>query len=173
MSFGLLILRLVVGLTLAAHGSQKLFGWFGGYSIAGTGEFFEQLGFRPGRVYAFLAGMGEFIGGLLLAAGFLTPVAAVLLTAVMLVAAIAVHLKNGFFIQNVGFEYNLVLGAAALVASFTGPGEFSIDQALGISLSGEVWGFSALILGLLGGALPLLARRPALPTAPAAVGESR
>ena len=173
MSLGLLILRLVVGLTMAAHGSQKLFGWFGGYGIAGTGGFLEQLGFRPGRAHAFLAGMGELAGGLLLAAGFLTPAAAALLAAVMLVAAVAVHLKNGFFVQNGGFEYSLVLGTAALVLSFTGPGEFSIDGALGIAMSSQVSGFSALIVGLVGGAIPLLTRRPAPSPAPVAIGESR
>src|SRR6266852_5264001 len=75
MSIGLLILRLVVGLSLAAHGAQKLFGWFGGYGIAGTGQFLEQLGFRPGRVHAAQAGLAEVLGGLFLAAGFLTPAA--------------------------------------------------------------------------------------------------
>src|SRR5439155_1943196 len=97
MSIGLLILRLVVGLTLAAHGAQKLFGWFGGYGLAGTGQFLEQLGFRPGRIQAAQAGLAEFVGGLLLAAGFLTPVGAAAVAAVMLVASVSVHLKNGFF----------------------------------------------------------------------------
>ncbi len=79
MDIGMLILRLVVGFTMAAHGAQKLFGWFGGYGLAGTGGFFEKLGFRPGKLQAFLAGVAEFGGGLLLAAGLATPVAAVVL----------------------------------------------------------------------------------------------
>jgi putative oxidoreductase len=164
MSIGLLILRLVVGLTLAAHGAQKLFGWFGGYGVAGTGQFMEQLGFRPGRLHAAQAGLAELLGGLFLAAGFLTPAAAAALVAVMLVAAVSVHVKKGFFAHNGGYEYTLVLGGAALGLAFTGPGALSLDQALGISLSGETWGLAALAAGLIGGVLPLIARRPA-PTA--------
>src|SRR5439155_1475112 len=114
MSIGLLILRLAVGLSLAAHGAQKLFGWFGGYGIAGTGQFLEQLGFRPGRLYAAQAGIAEVAGGLFLAAGILTPAAAATVVAVMLVAAVSAHIKNGFFAHNGGYEYTLVLGAVAL-----------------------------------------------------------
>ena len=164
MSFGLLILRLVVGLTLAAHGAQKVFGWFGGYGLAGTGQFLEQLGFRPGRVQAALAGTAELVGGLFLAAGFLTPAAAAAVVAVMLVAAVSVHIKKGFFATNGGYEYTLVLGGAALALAFTGPGAFSLDQALGISWSGDAWGLASLAAGLIGGAVPLLARRTAQPS---------
>jgi putative oxidoreductase len=158
MSVGLLILRLVVGLGLAAHGAQKLLGWFGGYGIAGTGQFLEGLGFRPGRLHAVQAGLAEVFGGLFLAAGFLTPVAAAALVAVMLVAAVSVHLK-GFFAQSGGYEYTLVLAAAAVALAFTGPGAISLDHALGISWSGEKWGLGALAAGLIGGAVPLLARK--------------
>ena len=165
MSFGLLILRLVVGLTLAAHSAQKVFGWFGGYGLAGTGQFLEQLGFRPGRVQAALAGTAELVGGLFLAAGFLTPAAAAAIVAVMLVAAVSVHIKKGFFATNGGYEYTLVLGGAALALAFTGPGAFSLDQALGISWSGDAWGLASLAAGLIGGALPLLARKTARPSA--------
>src|SRR5881397_3947916 len=105
MSIGILILRLVVGVTLAAHGAQKLFGWFGGYGLTGTGQFFEQLGFRPGRLQAALAGGAEFLGGLLLAAGFLTPFASAAVIAVMLVAAVSVHVAKGFFAHTGGYEY--------------------------------------------------------------------
>ena len=167
MSIGLLILRLVVGLGLAAHGAQKLFGWFGGYGIAGTGQFLEQLGFRPGRLHAAQAGIAETVGGLFLAAGFLTPAAAAAVVAVMLVAAVSVHVKKGFFVPNGGYEYTLVLGAAALALAFTGPGAISLDQALGISWSGEKWGLGALAAGLIGGAVPLIARK----TAPAATAQ--
>ena len=165
MSFGLLILRLVVGLTLAAHGAQKVFGWFGGYGLAGTGQFLEQLGFRPGRVQAALAGTAELVGGLFLGAGFLTPAAAAAIVAVMLVAAVSVHIKKGFFATNGGYEYTLVLGGAALALAFTGPGAFSLDQALGISWSGDAWGLASLAAGLIGGALPLVARKTARPSA--------
>jgi putative oxidoreductase len=161
MSIGLLILRLVVGLTLAAHGAQKLFGWFGGYGLAGTGQFLEQLGFRPGRVHAAQAGIAEVVGGLFLAAGFLTPAAAAAVVAVMLVAAVSVHVKNGFFAPSGGYEYTLVLGGAALALAFTGPGALSLDQALGISWSGEIPGLATLAAGLIGGAVPLLARKTA------------
>ena len=159
MSVGLLILRLVVGLTLAAHGAQKLWGWFGGYGIAGTGQFLEQLGFRPGRFHAAQAGIVEVVGGLFLAVGLLTPAAAAAVVAVMLVAAVSVHLKGGFFLQGGGYEYTLILGAAALTLAFTGPGAISLDQALGISWSGEAWGLGALAAGLIGGAVPLVTRK--------------
>jgi putative oxidoreductase len=168
MSIGLLILRLVVGLGLAAHGAQKLFGWFGGYGIAGTGQFLEQLGFRPGRLHAAQAGIAETVGGLFLAAGFLTPAAAAAVVAVMLVAAVSVHISKGFFAHSGGYEYTLVLAAAAVALAFTGPGAISLDQAVGISWSGERWGLGALAAGLVGGAVPLLARK----TAPAATAQN-
>jgi len=168
MSIGLLILRLAVGLSLAAHGAQKLFGWFGGYGIAGTGQFLEQLGFRPGRLYAAQAGIAEVAGGLFLAAGILTPAAAATVVAVMLVAAVSAHIKNGFFAHNGGYEYTLVLGAAALALAFTGPGALSLDRALGIDWSGEIWGLAALAVGLIGGAVPLLSRK----TAPASTAQN-
>ena len=160
MSFGILILRLAVGLTLAAHGAQKLFGWFGGYGLTGTGAFLEQLGFRPGRVQAAAAGSVEFLGGLLLAAGLLTPLASAGVIAVMLVAAVSVHVKSGFFAQAGGYEYAFILGATAAALAFTGPGALSLDGVLGTSVSGGPAGFAALAAGLVGGALPLLSRRP-------------
>src|SRR5215468_5811766 len=148
MSIGLLVLRLIVGLTLAAHGAQKLFGWFGGYGLEGTGQFLEQLGFRPGRRQAALAGVAEAGGGLLLASGLFTPFA----------AAVSVHLPKGFFAHLGGYEYTLVLGTAALAIAFTGPGPVSLDQALGIDWSGNAWGLGALVAGAIGAAVPLLAR---------------
>jgi len=160
MDLGLLVLRTVLGLTLAAHGAQKLFGWFGGHGLAGTGAFFEQLGFRPGKAQAFLAGLMEAGGGLLLAAGLFTPLAAAVIVAVMLVAVIGVHAAKGFFAQNGGFEYPLVLAAAASALGFTGPGAFSVDSALGL-FPGPVWGVAALVAGLAMAAAPLVARRVA------------
>src|SRR5258707_13610976 len=120
MSVGLLIWRLVVGLTLAAHGAQKLLGWFGGYGIAGTGQFLEQLGFRPGRLHAIQAGIVEVVGGLFLAVGLLTPAAAAAVGAGMLVAAVRVPPKGGFFLQGGGHEDTPVLGAAAPALALTG-----------------------------------------------------
>src|SRR5262245_24619000 len=160
MNVGLLILRLVLGLTLAAHGAQKLFGWFGGYGLAGTGQFLEQLGFRPGRVQAARAGIAELLGGLFLAVGFLTPAASAAVLAVMLVAAVSVHLKSGFFAQTGGYEYTLVLAGAAIALAFAGPGALSPDHALGISWSGVTAGVLALGAGVVGGAVPLLSRQP-------------
>jgi len=158
MTFGLLILRLVVGLSLAAHGAQKLFGWFGGYGLSGTGQYLEQLDFRPGRVQAALAGLAEAGGGVLLAAGFLTPVAVAAIIAVMLVAGVSVHLEKGFFAHQGGYEYTLVLASVALAVAFTGPGTLSVDHALGISWAGEASGLAALGAGAIGGALPLVVR---------------
>jgi putative oxidoreductase len=159
MSVGLLILRLVVGLSLAAHGAQKLFGWFGGYGLAGTGQFFEQLGFRPGRVQAALAGTAELVGGLFLAAGFLTPAAAAAVVAVMLVAAVSVHIEKGFFAHNGGYEYTLILGIAALSFAFTGPGPLSVDAVLGVQDAGAGWGLAALVVGLVGAGVQLAQRQ--------------
>jgi putative oxidoreductase len=158
MDIGLLLLRLVIGLTLAAHGAQKLFGWFGGHGLAGTGAFFEQLGFRPGKLQAGLAGFAEFFGGLALAVGLATPLASVFVVAVMFVAAAALHFRKGFFLQGGGFEYNLVLGAAGLVPAFTGPGALSVDGALGFQYAGWGIGLGALALGV-GGALGAIVTR--------------
>src|ERR1700682_948015 len=127
MDLGLLILRLAIGGTVAAHGAQKLFGWFGGGGIRGTGAFFEKIGFRPGHVHASLAGLAEFVGGLLLALGFLTAAGSALVVSVMLTAVISVHLPNGFFVTKGGFEYNLALAALAVALAFTGPGAYSLD----------------------------------------------
>jgi len=169
MEIGLVLLRSVVGLTLAAHGAQKLFGWFGGYGLDGTGGFMETLGFRPGRRHAFMAGLVEAAGGLLLAVGLLTPFAAASIVAVMLVAVVTVHLKGGFFSTSGGYEYNLVLAVAALAIAFTGPGAWSLDAVLGLQLSGAAWGAGALVAGLVGGAIQLAGRAhaPALQTAEA------
>jgi putative oxidoreductase len=158
MDFGLFVLRSAVGLTMFAHGAQKLFGWFGGYGLDATGAFFEQIGFVPGRRAARAAGVTEAAGGLLFAAGFLTPVAAAALVAVMIVAVAAVHGKNGFFATSQGFEYNLVLGAAALAIAFTGPGAFSIDALAGLTSGGVVWGLGSLAAAVAGSSVQLASR---------------
>src|SRR5258708_6425024 len=103
MDIGLLLLRLSVGLTLGAHGAQKLFGWFGGPGLDGTAKGMEMLGFHPGRRHALMAGLTEVGGGLLLALGLLTPLAAAIVFAVMLVAAVSAHVKRGFFLASGGF----------------------------------------------------------------------
>src|SRR5882762_10132244 len=154
MDIGLLLLRLTVGLILAAHGGQKLFGWFGGSGLDATGEALATLGFHPGRRYALMAGLVETGGGLFLAIGFLTPLAAAMVFSVMFVAAVSAHVKQGFFI-----------GVAGLIAAFTGPGALSLDALLGYSVGGTFWGLAALFLGLVGGAIPLAQRR-STPTRP-------
>jgi putative oxidoreductase len=159
MDIGILLLRLVVGLTLAAHGTQKLFGWFGGYGLTGTGGFLEQLGFVPGRRNALFAGLAETVGGVLLALGLLTPAGAALIIAVMVVAIVSVHLQHGFFVNQQGYEYTLLLAIAALSVAFTGPGAFSIDSVVGDRLAGPVWGLGALVFGLAGAAFQLARRR--------------
>ena len=128
MDIGLLLLRLTTGLTLAAHGAQKLFGWFGGPGLSSTAQFFEVLGFPPGRRHALMAGLVEIGGGLLLALGLVTPFAAATIVSVMLVGAVSVHVKNGFFAQNGGYEYALLLGVAALTLAFTGKKDRAIDN---------------------------------------------
>ena len=163
MEIGILLLRLVVGLTMAAHGAQKLFGWFGGPGLDAVGGFFEQLGFVPGRRNAWLAGAGEFFGGVLLAIGLLTPAAAAVLIAVMFVAVLSVHAKNGFFVTAGGYEYNLVLAVSAASVAFIGPGPLSVDALIGLPLSGISWGFAAIIVGVVGGGGALAGRRHPAP----------
>jgi putative oxidoreductase len=155
MDIGLLLLRLTVGLTLAAHGAQKLFGWFGGPGLDGAGMFFEKLGFLPGRRHALMAGLAEAGGGLLLALGLATPLAASVVFAVMLVAGVTVHLKRGFFLTSGGYEYTLILGVSGLSLAFTGPGVLSLDALLGLNPAGALWGATALLVGLAGGAIQL------------------
>ena len=159
MDIGLLLLRLVIGLTLAAHGAQKLFGWFGGPGLAGTGGFFEKLGFVPGKRSALFAGLAEFGGGIALAIGLATPLAAAVVLSVMLVAAVSVHLKNGFFLSKSGYEYNLVLGGAALSVSFTGPGLLSLDGLLNLVPIWPYWGLVSLAVGVVGATFQLATRR--------------
>jgi putative oxidoreductase len=171
METGLLLLRLTVGLTLAAHGAQKLFGWFGGPGLDVVGSHFDGLGFRPGRRHALMASLAEIGGGVLLALGLLTPLAAAVAFSVMVVAAVSVHMKNGFFATKGGFEYNFVLGIAGLTPAFTGPGALSLDAVLGLPTlhGGALWGLAALAVGLLGSALELAQRQttPSMQAVPA------
>ena len=127
---GLLALRLGVGATLIAHGTQKLFGWFGGHGLAGTAAFFESVGFTPGRANALLAGAGEAGGGSLLALGLATPAAGAAVAGTMAVAA-SMHKDNGFFAQDGGLEYPAVLALTAGAIALSGPGRLSLDAALG------------------------------------------
>ena len=158
MDTGLLIARTVVGLLLAAHGTQKLFGWFGGYGLAGTGAFFEQLGFRPGRFFAAAAGAAEVAAGLLVAFGLLGPLGPALIVSVMLVAMATVHWQHGVFAQNNGIEVPLLYAVAAVALALTGFGAFSLDAMLGLTWSTEV-AWTAIVLGALGGAANLAIRK--------------
>jgi putative oxidoreductase len=159
MELGLLLLRLLIGLTMAAHGCQKLFGAFGGGGLQGTGGFMEMLGFRPGRRHALMAGGTELVSGLALAAGLMTPLAAAAMVGVMAVAAIAGHGGKGFFITKGGWEYCLILGGAAVCLAFTGPGDWSVDHLLGFAGGGLLWGLFAVIAGFAGAAGQLAMRR--------------
>lgn len=126
MDTGLLIIRLVVGILFIGHGAQKLFGWFGGYGLKGTGGWLESIGLKPGVLMAFLAGAGELIGGLLFAAGVFTWAGAALITITMLVATFTVHWKNGLWSAQNGFELNLVLIAVAIGVALIGPGAYTL-----------------------------------------------
>jgi putative oxidoreductase len=130
MALGLLIIRLIVGLTFAAHGTQKLLGWFGGYGPKGTGGFFDSIGIKPGVLMAVLAGLGELAGGLLFAAGLWTEAGAALIVLTMLVAIVKVHGKNGYWATSNGIEYQVALIAVAVGVALIGAGEYSIDALL-------------------------------------------
>jgi putative oxidoreductase len=168
MNSGLLVARVVIGLVMAAHGAQKLLGWFGGYGLAGTAGFFEQLGFRPGKLFAATASATEITSGLLMATGFLGPVGPALMISVMIVAAITVHWEHGLFASSNGIEVPLLYGTAALGLALTGHGLYSVDAALGIA---DLWtpALTGLIVagGVFGGLGNLALRRRKAATASA------
>lgn len=133
MEIALLILRLVPGLLLAGHGAQKLFGLFGGHGLKGTAGFLGSMGLRPAGLWALLAGLSEFVGGLLLALGLLTPLGAVAVIAAMIMAILMAH-RQKLWVSEGGMEYNLVLIAVAAALALVGPGSLSLDAALGLSV---------------------------------------
>lgn len=130
MDLGLLLIRLVVGLLFVGHGAQKLFGWFGGYGPKGTGGWMESIGIKPGVLVAVAAGLMELTGGVLFAAGLLTPVAALLLVLTMLGAIVKVHARNGLWVTANGMEYPLVLIVVAIGVALIGAGAYSLDAIL-------------------------------------------
>lgn len=128
--YAALILRVPVGLILAAHGSQKLFGWFEGYGLEGTGQWMASIGLEPGYLMALMSGSAEFFGGLALVLGLLTRPAALVTAFTMLVAIFSVHISNGLFMSNNGYEYALSLLAVTLALTIQGAGRVSLDNAL-------------------------------------------
>jgi putative oxidoreductase len=165
MAIALLIARLILGGGIFAHGAQKLFGWFGGYGIKGTGGFMESMGFKPGNLFAAAAGLGEAGGGLLTALGIGGPIGPALVIMVMIVAILTVHLKNGFWQTNTGYELNTMYISGVLILAFVGFGPYSLDTVLGID---GVWtdplrwiALGAAVLLALGN---LMVRRPAATT---------
>jgi putative oxidoreductase len=150
---GLTLVRAIVGVLFVGHGTQKLYGWFGGHGLEGTGQFFESLGLRPGRKHATFAGAAEAGGGAALALGFLTPAAAAALIGVMSTAIQKVHLRNGPWVSNGGYEYNLTLIALLVALADVGPGEVSLDHALGLEVNGPLVALLALAAGVGGAAI--------------------
>jgi putative oxidoreductase len=172
-SVGLLILRIIAGLTIVAHGSQKLFGWFGGNGFAGTVAMQQKMGLKPAWLWAAFVILGEFFGGLSVAPGFLTPLGAAGIFGAMFMAIFKSHWKNGFFNSKRGLEFPLQLLTIATVIGLVGPGAFSLDTLFGIPLPETllfiILAIAAIIVDLIGIAI---SRQPvaaaAAPAAPAA-----
>jgi putative oxidoreductase len=157
MSVGRLTARVVIGGLVIGHGTQKLFGWFGGPGRAGTEAMMESLDLRPGKVHALAAGLTETVSGALLAAGLATPAAAAGITGVMTTAIAKVHWPNGPWVAKGGWEYNVVLIAAVTALADTGPGDLSLDHALGVERRGWQWALAALASGVGAAALTMAA----------------
>lgn len=168
LNLGLLILRLVLGLTFMAHGSQKLFGWFGGGGLAGTTGMMQKMGLRAPGFWAILAALAEFGGGLLLALGFLNPLGSLGIIAAMLVAISQVHWPKGFWNTKGGFEFPLINLTAALALALTGPGAYSLDAAFGLSLPEPVILLAGLALVVVG----VLYEQSSLAHQPAAIPQT-
>ena len=165
LNIGLLLGRLVIGLVMAAHGAQKLFGWFGGYGLNKTGEFFVHLGFQRGRAFAAAASLTEITSGLLLALGFLGPIGPALIVSVMIVAMVTVHWEHGLFASDNGIEVPLLYLTGAVAFALIGYGRYSVDALLGIS---AFWTPTVVWIALAAGAIGAfgnlgLRRRPSPP----------
>jgi putative oxidoreductase len=159
MGFGLLVLRVVIGALFIGHGTQKLFGWYGGHGVEGTGGFMETLGYRPGKRFAVLGGIAEAGGGLLLLLGLFTPLAAAAIIGMMINAIFAVHVENGPWAQNNGYEYPLVLAVAAAALALADGGSASIDKIFGLNLGGLI-GFLGIFAGIIAGVIAANIRNP-------------
>ena len=158
MDAGMLFLRFVIGGLMIGHGTQKLFGWFGGHGLRGTTGWLESMGYRPAKPLAVLTGAAEAGGGFLLATGFLTPLGAAAIAGVLFTAIVSVHWSKGLWNTNGGSELPLALATAALATAFVGSGRFSIDSALGFHVAGTAWGLGALGLALAAAAATLVSR---------------
>ena len=164
MDIALFLARLILGLGLAAHGAQKLFGWYGGYGTKGTGQYMMTLGWSAGVSFAVLAGVGEFAGGWLTALGLGGPAGPALVIAVMVVAVATVHMGNGFFAAKNGSELPLMVIAGMLMLAFTGPGALSVDAQVGwlwLNVPDVAW--RALGLGVALALIVVLLRRKPVP----------
>jgi putative oxidoreductase len=175
MKLGKLALRGVIGPLFVGHGTQKLFGWFGGHGLEGTAGFFESgLQLRPGKRHATAAGLSEALGGALLTLGALTPVAASLITGVMTTAIRKVHAPHGPWVTEGGYEYNAVLVAALFALTETGPGTPSVDEVAFPRLRGTGWALLALAAGVAGSYLATEQfSEPAAPETPPAAQDER
>ena len=161
-SLGLLILRVVIGLTLAGHGAQKVFGWWGGSGMAGWIQAVTKLRIRPAAPWAWIAALSELGGGLLLALGLLSPLGSLAIAGSMLVAIATVHWRNGFWNGNRGYEFNLALLASVIAISLTGPGKYSLDQAIGIHLPEPATLLVGTIAVVVGVVVTLASRSPSV-----------
>jgi putative oxidoreductase len=168
MKVGRLLLRVAVGGFFVGHGTQKLFGWFGGQGLKSQAEHFDSMGLKPGIAHASAAGAAETLGGAGLLLGYRTPLASAGIVSVMLTAINRVHLKNGPWAHKGGYEYNVVLAAAAVALAETGPGALSLDALRGKEKSGAKWGIFSLLLGFAGAAIAhFVAESRATPSAAA------
>ena len=167
MKIARVLLRLTLGGLFIGHGMQKLKGWFGGHGLDATASMFEMLGLRPGRRNAIASGVAETGGGAGLALGLATPFAAASVIGSMLTAIHRVHLKNGLWVTEQGYEYNLVLILAAVLIAETGPGPVSVDHLLGTEKSGAGWGLAALAMGGAGAVVVHQLAQAAPPVEPA------
>jgi putative oxidoreductase len=157
MSIGLFIVRVVAGGLFVGHGTQKLFGWFGGNGPEGTGRFFDKIGYAPGHAMAYVAGLSEAGGGMLLIIGFLTPLGCAAIIG-MMVGTLAVHAPKGVWNSDGGFELPMVYAAAAATIAYAGPGWISVDSAIGWSTSGPAIGTATVAFGALAGVVMLAVR---------------
>jgi putative oxidoreductase len=159
--FGLLVIRLAVGLVFAGHGAQKLFGWWGGPGMDRWTGVMEGMGVRPPRMWATVSSLNELVGGLLLAIGLLTPLAAAVLVGQSAVIITRAHWAKGFWATNGGYEYPLVMGSAALGLALAGPGAWSLDEPLRISILSQpivIW--LAIAIALTVALVPITMRNP-------------